>query len=736
MLALFGHSALVTSASSYLRMAHVAFLWHMHQPYYVDPGTGRAIMPWVRLHAAKSYLDMISVAADYPAVRLNFNLSPVLVLQMRELLEGKLQDEWLDLSRKPAAELSDEERYRVLENFFKANWEHMVRPHSRYWELLNKRGLTLYRDDVRRGVRYFSTQEMLDLQVWFNLTWCGFSACRQYPELLALKQKERGFTEEEKHRVLDLHLEIVGVVLERYRTAEENGQVELTTTPFFHPILPLLYDSSFAERAMPDREMPPRFSWPQDAEAQLQLAVEQHAAVFGSPPRGLWPSEGSIAPELIPIMRRCGLEYFCSDEENLFASLKRDPAWRSVSVDHLELFQGWSIGSDGAEMNAIFRERPLSDFIGFSAAKNEPNQAAMHLLFHLRHISDLINEAGIIPLILDGENAWEFFPDGGEIFLRALYSGLEGERHRIRTTTLSDYLRAHPPQRKLTTLHSGSWINANFDIWIGEPEENRAWELLGDTRAWLGKRIASGQVTPAGEAAALKAIYAAEGSDWFWWYGPDFTTENDPLFDQLFRAHLRAVYAACDAVSPAALDQPIAERAAEPLYSRPSRFITPEISGRRASFFEWNGAGSYEPQHDMATMVRGAKLVGRIFFGNDEESFYLRIDFAQKHPNDVVVRFQSPEGVTMRIQNLRETTGLPATLRFPDGTTKVAGVLAFGALLELALPLETLGLRPGEKVSFQVGFENDGLEAERHPERSAIEFTLLNEEWALQNWAV
>lgn len=714
-------------------MAHVAFLWHMHQPYYVDPTTASAVMPWVRLHCAKSYLDMISVVADYPSVRANFNLSPVLVLQIRELIEGRITDEWLELSRKPAAELDEEERFRVLENFFKANWDNLVRPHTRYWELLSKRGHTLYRDDVRRGVRYFSTQEMLDLQVWFNLTWCGFTACRLYPELAELKRKERGFTEQEKHRVLDLHMEIMKLVLQRHREAEEHGQVELTTTPFFHPILPLVIDSSSAQRAMPGRTLPKKFAWPQDAEAQLTLAIEQHAAVFGRAPRGLWPGEGAVSPEMVPMLARSGIEYFCTDEEVLFATLKRDPAWRSASVDHLELFQGWRVRSDGAEVNALFRERPLSDFIGFTAAKNEPAQAAMHLLFHLRHIADLVNDRGIIPLMLDGENAWEHFRDGGEAFLRALYAGIDADP-RLRSVTIGDYLRAHPPQKQVTTLHSGSWIGANYDIWIGEPEENRAWELLGETRAWLEKRMPT--LTPTQAAAAHKAILAAEGSDWFWWYGPDFTTENDPLFDRLFRAQLHAVYTACGAVAPSSLEVPITERDVAPVAKAPTRFITPEINGAQASFFEWTGAGSYEANGALPTMARGGEIVSRMLFGNDDHYFYLHVELNTAGAPEMALRFQNPDGVEIRTGPLAGPMSQPLNITRADGTSRPAGLMAFEEILEFALPLDVLGALPGKQVSFQLVVLRDGIEEECHPPASTIELSLLSEEWALENWAV
>ena len=499
---------------------------------------------------------MVSVVEDFPGIRVNFNLTPVLMLQIKELIEGEIRDLWLEWSRKPAADLDEGEKFAILENFFKIHWDNLVRPFPRFWELLNKRGLTFYRDDVRRGLRYFSTQEFLDLQTWFNLAWCGYTAERKFPELAELKRKGRGFTEEEKQRVLDIHLEIMRLVIGKYRQAEQSGQVELTTTPFFHPILPLVYDSALAERCLPGRQFPKRFHWPEDAAAHLTLAVEQHAAMFGKAPRGLWPSEGSIAPELIPLMERSGIEYFCSDEENLFNSLRRDPAHANAVIDHLELFQGWRVTHDGAAVNAVFREKPLSDFIGFMAARNNPQEAANHLLHHLRNIAEAAPEENrVVPLILDGENAWETFADGGEGFLRALYAGIEAEG-RLHSCTIEDYFHHHPPSKSIKTLHTGSWIASNFDIWIGEAEENRAWDLLGETRQFLQGRIEAKALTEAQKEAALREAYAAEGSDWFWWYGPDFSTENDALFDDLFRQHLKNIYTICGELPPAALDVP------------------------------------------------------------------------------------------------------------------------------------------------------------------------------------
>lgn len=718
-------------------MANVVFLWHMHQPYYVNPTTRMAMMPWVRLHSVKGYLDMISVIEDFPSIRLNFNLTPVLLLQIRELVEGKISDLWMEWSRRPAAELTDEEKYALLEHFFKAHWDNLIKPFPRYWELLNKRGLTFYPDDVRRGLRYFTTQEFLDLQTWFNLTWCGYSAERMHPELAELKKKGRHFTEEEKQRVLDLHLEIMGGLIGKYRDAEERGQIELTTTPYFHPILPLVYDTQLAERSLPGRQFPQRFHWPEDAAAQLTLAIEQHAAMFGKAPRGLWPSEGSIAPELIPLMHRCGIEYFASDEENLFQSLARDSAYQGVPVDHLELFQGWRVVHDGASVDAVFREKPLSDFIGFMASKNEPGQAARHLLYHLRHIADLVpHDTGVIPLILDGENAWESFADGGEGFLRALYGGIVAESARLHSCTIEDYLRHHPPRKQLRTLHTGSWIGSNFDIWIGDEDENRAWDLLARARTFLQQQIDSGRLTPEQRYGAMREIYAAEGSDWFWWYGPDFSTDNDALFDELFRQHLKHVYVLCGRVPPAELERPTARARTLALYELPKQFISPVVDGRRASFYDWFGAGAYLAGSEQGAMHRSARSIAKIHFGNDDLRFYLRLDVLKWSRFSLEVQFQAPAGVVLKTNALTQHGQQEFTLSSPGGEPQTHSTFGAEEIIELAVPLSALGVELGEKVSFQVRLVADGIERECYPEVMPIEFTLLNEEWALEHWLV
>jgi alpha-amylase/alpha-mannosidase (GH57 family) len=717
-------------------MAHVVFLWHMHQPYYVNPSTKTAMMPWVRLHAVKGYLDMVSILREFPEVRVNLNMTPVLLLQLKELGEGTVRDLWMDWARKPAADLDEYQRMALLENFFKIHWDNMIRPFPRYWELLNKRGLRFDREEVRRGMRYWSTQDFLDLQTWFNLGWCGYTAERLYPELAVLKTKGRNFTELEKTRVLDIHTEIVRKIIPLYREAEERGQAEITTTPFYHPILPLVFDSALAERCLPGRQFPRRFHWPEDASAQLELAVRQHTEMFGRAPRGLWPSEGSIAPELIPLMQKAGIRYFCSDEENLFRSLANDPSSHGSNPDHLELFQAWNVAYNGATVAAFFREKPLSDFIGFMAAKNDSHHAAGHLLHHLRSIeAALPNRRGVIPLILDGENAWETFADGGEGFLRALYGGLLDDPV-LESVTMEEYLELAPPQKVVRSLHTGSWISSNFDIWIGEDEENRGWDLLGNTRDFLQKQIEAGTLTAEQKASALQEIYAAEGSDWFWWYGPDFSTENDGLFDDLFRQHLKNVYTICGELPPSILEEPITSMRVAPLYDKPKQPVACSLTGRRSSYFDWMGAGSYVAGSEQGAMYCSDRILKGFAFGNDDDSLYLRFELLRWQDVSVSVEFHGIKPATLEFGPLAPTGRGCYRLVGADGTIVERKDLAAREVVEVKVPLLDLGMNGDDQIRFQVKVFEAGLERECYPERVPIEFALTRNQYALEHWLV
>ncbi|NUN93543.1 MAG: hypothetical protein HUU04_07165 [Verrucomicrobiae bacterium] len=711
-------------------MLHIALLWHMHQPYYVDPSTRTAMMPWVRLHAVKGYLDMAAMAERHPEIRMAFNLTPVLLKQIEELARGDVRDLWREWTLIPAAELGPVEKRLLLEHFFKANWDNLVRPNPRYHELLARRGYDLGHASLDAVASAFSRQDFLDLQVWFNLAWCGHAAFRERPELDELRRKGRGFSEEDKRAVLDAHQRVLEGLIGRYRRLAERGGVELSTSPFFHPISPLICDTEFALRAMPMATLPPPFRWPDDLEAQLRLAVEQHTRLFGAAPTGLWPSEGAVCPEMLPAVQRHGFRWMATDEEILFRSLARAGAH---DAPRLALYASYAAEWEGACMTTVFRDRLLSDFIGFSASKNPADAAAAFILDRFEGIAAAVKDRAdpLAAIILDGENAWEYFADGGESFLEAWYAGL-ARNGAWRTTTLAEHAALPRARQRLTQLHTGSWIQANFDIWIGDPEENRAWELLGRTRRWW--EDCRNTVAAETARAVEQALYAAEGSDWFWWYGGDFTTDNDLLFDQLFRAHLQHAYRLCGEEPPADLSVSICrpDAAAAAASAPPIAPIQPVIDGRVTTFFEWRDAGVFQPTPSRGAMFQTERVVAALAYGTNARRLFLRFDGTPalaKHPRlEIVV---SGEGLEEARLAWLPPTSEAFFLQAPNGAEA-----RFARVLEAALPLRGEGnpIRFSATV-FDVG-EHGATQIERLPASGRLECPLVDADAAAANWCV
>jgi alpha-amylase/alpha-mannosidase (GH57 family) len=718
---------------------NVVLLWHMHQPYYVNPLTKTAMMPWVRLHSVKGYLDMIDILQKVPGVQVNFNFTPVLVKQIEELANGEVIDLWETWSRKPVEALHIDEKKRILEDFFKLNWDTMIKPYPRYLDLLHRRGMSWSERSLDETVSLFSDSDFRDLQVWYNLAWCGYSAVKRFPLLAELRKQGRDFTEEQKNAVLDIHRDILRLVLSLYRDATTRGQVEITTTPFFHPIMPLVYDTDFARRCMPHATLPLRFTAPEDVRAHLRLAQEQHARVFGQKARGLWPSEGSVAPELIPLFQEAGIEYFCTDEGNLFHSLEQDPAWSGKNVDHLELFQGWRIRYEDASVQALFRERPLSDFIGFNAARNEAPRSVEYLMHHFDHLASILTQPNqAVCIALDGENAWEAFPDGGEKFLTLFYENLAA-RNNFHTRKLGDYFTEFPSRVECAHLHTGSWINSDFDIWIGDPEENKGWEWIGQTRAFLTERIAKGGLTPEQVQAAWWEIYAAEGSDWFWWYGPDFTTDCDFLFDELFRTHLQNVYRILEVQPPAYLDVPICLPSSAVSYSKPHHLLNVSKKGVVENYYEWVGAGQLDIAQQQTAMYQSDRIGQRLYFGFSHDNFVLRLDASHK-PEGLLVQFTSPVCCRFRIERGTRNAYHGVFEKSDDQVTfqpvETAAIATWGDFMFILIPKSPLGWDKGGIVSFFVQLIEKGLQKERYPERGAIEFNVPGDDFEASQWFV
>ena len=304
------------------RRVYLGFLWHMHQPYYRDPVEDTYILPWVRLHAVNAYYTLPRIAGAYDQVRMTYNIVPSLLEQLEDYAEGWAKDLYEHYSRLPPSELDHSAKTFILRNFFMANWDTMIRPNARYNDLLLKRGFTIHEGELETAVRNFTDQDFTDLQLWFNLAWIGPVARDEDDGIKDLLRKGRFFNEDEKDYVLDYQYDVIRRVVSGYRQLLEEGLAEITFSPFYHPILPLLCDSDIAGEAHKGVKLPPEFRHPEDAKAQIELGIDKLRHVFGQAPTGMWPSEGSVSPEALEIMCDAGVKWTATDEGILAKSIK------------------------------------------------------------------------------------------------------------------------------------------------------------------------------------------------------------------------------------------------------------------------------------------------------------------------------------------------------------------------------------------------------------------------------
>jgi alpha-amylase/alpha-mannosidase (GH57 family) len=731
-------------------MTRVALLWHMHQPYYEDLVTREHLMPWVRFHALKDYYGMVALLAEFPGVRVTFNLVPSLLVQVEAFAANRARDRFLELSLRPADELSDGDIAFMLRNFFHANRQRMIDVYPRYAELLALRdGEVRGSSTARRAGNQFGIGDLRDLQVWHKLAWIDPLYMDGDSRVRALLERGRDFAEDDKHTLRDVELELLNAVIPAYRDASARGQVELSTSPFYHPILPLLCDTDVYDRTHPEAPRPrKRFTYPEDAREQLRRAVECHARMFGHRPRGVWPSEGSVSTAIVPLVAEAGFEWMASDElilaRTLGSGLTRD---RDGHLDEPErLYRPYAVEGHGARVSCLFRDHVLSDQIGFVYSGWPPERAADDFVDRLvaagRRFSDRTGGGeAVIPVILDGENAWEHFPGGGRAFLRALYGRLSAHSD-VKTVTMSE-ASAHPAS-VLPDIFPGSWIDGNFYIWIGHADDRTAWSQLAEARETLDR--ATG-VDPAALARAREEILIAEGSDWFWWYGDDHSSDHDLEFDDLFRRHLRNAYRLLDRVPPdELLTSNISTGVPGVPVREPSTLIHPTLDGEVSSYFEWLGAGRYDVRDVAGVMhqiARTATLVTTVYFGFDQKTLYLRLDTrlpaVQLLEDGIrcVVQFLEPDGLRLRIRRVGPgRLGLDASGRSLAAEPRAS----VASVLEVAIPLADLASdrgRTGSEVRFFVGLENPaGLELERHPPHRPISTTIPDARFDSTHWRV
>ncbi|MGO9085126.1 MAG: hypothetical protein ACLP6G_18250 [Terriglobales bacterium] len=624
----------------------VILLWHQHQPFYKDLVTGEYRLPWVRLHGLKDYYGMVKLLDEFPNVHQNFNLVPSLMVQIQDYVAGTAHDPFLSVAAKPAKDLSLDERRFALQYLFQANPQNLIGRYPRYrelWERFREHG-----DHPERAERYFQPQDFTDLQVLSQIAWFDEFFLEE-KDIAALVAKGHHYSLDDQKFVIARERELLGRVLPAHAEAAKKGSIELSATPFYHPIMPLVCDTSVGAVSSPGLPLPQnRYRHPEDAREQLQRGLDLHEQVFGLRPKGVWPSEGSLSEEVLAIAQSVGVQWMATDEGVLGRStglfFARDGNGRLPANLAEKLYNIHRYENGSTAMYLVFRDHTISDLIGFVYSGMPPPEAAKHLLGNIKEAARPVLAKGrdaVVSIILDGENAWEYYPKSGREFLRRFYDSLQREPG-VEAVTISEAITRHKDFGKMTTLVPGSWINANFNVWIGAPEDNRAWDYLHHAREFYAQNAA--RAAESHRKVAFDEILIAEGSDWNWWYGPEHHSANDRDFDELYRKHLSNVYQALDATPPDYLAQPITGAEVRPAFVPQTAYIHPRVTGDKIRYFEWMGAAAYTADHRAGAMHGKQFLLDSVYAGIDATHLYGRLDFKENIPEadfELVVNVES-----------------------------------------------------------------------------------------------
>ncbi|MBN2870963.1 MAG: hypothetical protein JXK04_08430 [Campylobacterales bacterium] len=581
----------------------IAFFWHMHQPYYRDDESGIIEMPWVFLHAIKDYFEMVWHLKRHPSQKATFNLSPALLEQLRLYTFPDVNDRLLKLFRRRCDTLDESEKKWVMRFAGYAHFEYQILTLPRYAQLHES-----------AQSRPLSPSEMCDIEVLFLLAWCGNAVRAEVPLVAQLIEQGRDYSEEQKNRLIDTLTVFVGRIVPEYRAMMEQGQIALAINPMYHPIMPLLMDMKNAVHSRPDTQMPAvTCVFEEDAYRHLDNGIGCFKENFQSAPQGIWPSEGSVNETTLDTYGRYGFGFTASDEEILFATLNNH--------DRSLLYRPYRFKDDRG-ITIVFRDKRLSDKIGFEYASMSPEAAVDDLMSELRQIYDT-SEEPLVSIILDGENAWEYYPDNAFPFFNALYQRLS-EAPWCESVHLETIARSDEAYPLLPRIHPGSWIYRDFSTWIGQKDKNRAWEML--CQAHLAYQRHRESLTPEIRQKIEREFLIAEGSDWFWWYGTDHRSEYSDVFDTLFRHRLITIYGYLSLSVPLYLLRPNRSETEERSLI-PTEWISPPLSAEDEPFFEWYGSGIvYEPSFTDVMDTSNKGLVRSMRYGFDRHFLYLSLE--------------------------------------------------------------------------------------------------------------
>ncbi len=540
----------------------VVLCWHMHQPDYRGPDNSDYQLPWVYLHAIKDYADMAYHLETNPNARAVVNFAPILLEQLADYAE-QIQD-WLTSGKRirdpllsalagPGLPIDRKARRNLIEACQKANEKQLIKRFSAFDRLIE---LASWLEGHPESIRYFNDQYLADLLVWYHLAWMGDSVRQNDLRVQSLQKKRRGYDSDDRRRLVELIGELLSGVIERYRILAEFGRVELSVTPYAHPIIPLMLDIQTTKEAMPNAQLPeqqnypggePRVRW------HIRKGLERFEHFFGFRPEGCWPSEGAVSTETLRLLEEEGFRWAASGQQVLHNSLTAAGESSVLDKNWLHLPYRFNEG----RLNCFFRDDGLSDLIGFKYADWHADDAVGNLVHHLENIADTCKSEpdSVVSIIMDGENAWEYYPHNGSYFLSGLYEAL-AEHPRLELTTFSDCIRQQKNHRPpLPQLVAGSWVYGTFSTWIGDPDKNRAWDMLSEAKSVFDEVVASGRLSKQALAEVELQLATCEGSDWFWWFGDYNPGSTVSDFERLFRRQLTHLYEMLGEQPPAHLYQ-------------------------------------------------------------------------------------------------------------------------------------------------------------------------------------
>lgn len=739
----------------------IAFYWHMHQPVYQLSPTGDFLMPWVRLHAVKDYLDMALWAKKFDKLKLNFNFVPVLINAIINYGENEAHDIHSRLTITPQDELTNEDKIFILNNFFDANYQTMILANPEYHRLYQ-----IVQSSGTEDTSIFSNQEYADLMALFNLAWIDPSFKTSNSELKKLVKKEKNYTLEDRIAIIQIQRDIIKKIIPTIRKLIEKNKIEITTSPYYHPILPILLDyKNIKKNSSPANDLQD-LKTDLDAKMQTKMALDRIEEVFGKRPRGVWPSEQCVSAKTLEMLSSLGVEWSLSDEGILANSInfEFEHDFKGYIKEPYHLLKTYKYKTSTSDLKMVFRESTIPNLIGFEYQNHNPIATANDLYDRIKVLQSKIlsspDNEHLLTIALDGENCWENYLEDGASFLKTLYT-LITEDDSLETVLLSDYLEKTKEDKLLPKIASGSWINRNFKLWIDEPVKDIAWTYLKRVRQDFANFVKREPLNPNIELAR-RELFICEGSDWFWWYGEPNDSGRDNIFDFLFRTHLKNVYRYLDLDTPKYLDDPLSDISTSKPSKYPKSLITPNINGKNVvdEDDEWNNAGYIEIPD--GPVLRESKLFDKIRFGNDQNNFYLKFHLNKyikenlelskrtyqmyiytrkaSHRQDLspvrlinktknitpvsMEKFHNEIQIAIRnnkLQLLRIIKAIPGDMWVLEMSKSIEAV--YDEVLDLKIPFDILGIKSGETLEFLFINANYGVKDFYIPNETVLSVT-------------